>query len=90
MAEAAPQLEQAARDLAAGRVSELLAPVHQLKGASAQLGLSAFADVARTLEQQVRLPNPQAAAVQPGFDKLRAMFTTFAAIYPRFLPPPAA
>ncbi len=87
--EAAPQLHQAALDLAAGRVGELLAPVHQLKGASSQLGLNTIADVARRLEQRVRNPATQPAEIAGDFDQLRALFTTFAATYPRFLPPAA-
>lgn len=84
--DAAPQLEQAAVDLAAGQVAELLAPIHQLKGASAQLGLTDIAELARTLEQQVRLERPAAELVND-FRRLQTLFTLFSEHYPRFLPP---
>ena len=86
VAEAAPQLEQAAADLAAGRVREVLAPVHQLKGAAGQLGLTLLADTARHLEQHLRQPDTQAGDVAADFAHLRALFSTFATTCPPTTP----
>ncbi len=83
--EAAPQLEQAALDLKAGRVGAVLAPVHQFKGASAQLGLTELAELARSLEQRSRAGRP-AAELTADFRRLRALFTAFSEHYARFLP----
>ena len=54
----------------------------------AKLGLTLIADVARKLEQRVRLPTTQAEEVRADFDHLCALFATFAATYTQFLPPP--
>ncbi len=86
VADSTPQFAQAAADLAAGNSAALLGPVHQIKGASAQLGLALLTETARALEQLVRLPEPPMPTVTADFEYLRALFTTFAAS----LPPPAA
>jgi CheY-like chemotaxis protein len=82
-----PQLEEAAKALAEDRIADVVAPIHQIKGASAQLGLHSMAELARTIEQAARLSESPSDVIQADFMRLRALFSTFAAEYRSALPP---
>ncbi len=86
IADSVPELEVAAAALAEGRISDMVPPIHQLKGASAQLGLTAIAALALIIEQAARQPETTADAIEADFVRLHALFTTFAAEYHTALP----